>query len=195
MSEPIPTPLLGDISPLIGSSILGEILPVFSNRLCSLGFSRDINQTENKPVRWIRRVNDGRLSNVCMGRQPSPFAKQLAALALQSVLQTYAMTYVSPVIVFSPPPPRSQPPQIRIYDSHLQQKTIMRDSIRTSPAARRCANARCTSVCGSASHLCTFANGENLCTEPLRNAASSLMRPAGIGGPLTASLLCEGGSK
>lgn len=56
---------------------------------------------------------------------PPPFAKQLAALALQSVLQTYAMTYVSPVIVFSPPPlPPPPPPQIRIYDSHLQQKQL-----------------------------------------------------------------------
>lgn len=114
MSEPAPTPLLGDISPLIGSSILDEILPVFSNRLCSLGFSRDINQTENKPFRLIQRVNDGPLSNLCLRRHPSPFAKQLAALALQPVLQTYAMTYVSPVIVFpalsyAPPPTPPNP--------------------------------------------------------------------------------------
>lgn len=104
-------------------------------------------------------------------------------------------TYVSPVIVFfsllylsadmaAPPSPPSTPnhhlrvPDLRFTSSA---KTIMQNSNETSCAAWWSASVR-TNVCRAASHLHTFVKGENLCTKPLCNAASSLMRPAGIGG-------------
>lgn len=100
----------------------------------------------------------------------SLFDKQLAPLALQSVLQCYVMMYVFPVIVLPPTPP---PPPSTFTSSA---KTIMHKS-----------NYRLQHddlhVCRSASRLHTFVKGENLCTEPSCNTASSLMRPAGIRAP------------